>query len=403
MKLLHTSDIHVTEGPRLDDQCGVLDAIVRSAVSGDVDLSIVAGDLAGTAVPHVATVIERAVLCHFFQRLANLGPVIVPRGNHDDAGDIEVYGRLAGKFPIVVATQPEHFTVPTRSGEAEVFMLPWVTTAHVGAILGAAGMPTGVEMVRGEAIRLFAQFVRLWIDAEPRQPGVPRILAGHVAIGGARLAGGEVLLGHDIELPGAMFETLDLDYVGLGHIHLEQSVSARAYYSGSPSPHSFGEPDPKGWNLIRLGPACPGGTPLPEGDMTIVRVPSPAAPIVTMHATWDTVADAWILDKPLDDYLAGLAGAEVRVVTSVPEALVDTVDVARLERDVLAHGAGRVVVQRRLVASERVRSAAMAAATTVEEQVAATLDTFVPPVEDDQRARVLALVREVGAACGFIR
>jgi DNA repair exonuclease SbcCD nuclease subunit len=194
-----------------------------------------------------------------------------------------------------------------------------------------------------------------------------------------------------------LFDRLDLDYAAIGHVHCEQSVAAHAFYSGSPSPHSFGEPGEHGWWLVRLGDSQP------EGDMTMVRVPSPAPQVVTITAVWDPVVERWTLDRDLDDYLAGLAGAEVRVVASVAEALVDTVDVATLEAELAAHGAGRIVVQRKLIVSERVRSVAMAAAVTVEEQAMATLDTFEPRVADDQRARVLTLVREVGAACGFTR
>jgi len=397
VRLLHCSDLHVTDGPRLADQQIVFDAIVKSAIAGDVDVSLVCGDLTGTQVPHVATTTERTVMCDFLQRLAMLGPVILPRGNHDDADDVLIYSRLAAKFPIVVAVEPEYVTVPTRAGEVDVFLLPWMTTAHVGAVLGAAGVPLGINVVRSEAMRLFAEFIEQWVAASPRRPGVPRILAGHAAVGGARLAGGEVLLGHDVEVSASLFGRLDMDYIGLGHIHLEQSVAARAFYSGSPSPHSFGEPGEHGWWLVRIG------EPQTEGDMTMVRVPSPAPQVVTLNAVWDVNDERWMLDRDPDDFLAGLAGAEVRVRTHVPEALVDSVDADALVQSLTAKGAGRVVIERKVVVAERVRSTAMAAATTVAEQAGATLDMFEPPVDDQQRTRVLALVAEVAAACGFTR
>src|SRR5262252_924834 len=107
MKLLHTSDLHITEGPRFADQAKVLQAIVQSAAAGQVDASLICGDLCGIPVPHTATVTERALLAGFFQALAELGPVVIVRGNHDDLDDIQLYRRLAGRYPILVSVTPD--------------------------------------------------------------------------------------------------------------------------------------------------------------------------------------------------------------------------------------------------------------------------------------------------------
>jgi exonuclease SbcD len=391
LRLLHTSDLHITEGPRLADQADVLTAIVRSAIAGDIVCSVITGDLAGTAVPHVATVAERAMLADFFQRLSLLGPVVIVRGNHDNVEDIALYARLRGHHPIVVATSPESYDFETKAGPIEVYALPWVTTASVSAALVAAGGTPGVEMVRGEAIRLFSEFVESWVRSSPRRPGVPRILAGHVAIGGARTAGGEVLLGYDVELPGALFARLPVDYVALGHIHLAQEVAPRVHYAGSPSPHAFDEEDPKGWWLVGLGDVGP------EGDMHMVRIPSPAPPVYTLDARYEN--GAWSLSH---DYMQIVEGAEIRVRVSIPEALLGDVNTATLEALVRGSWApSRIVLRRKVEVHERIRSVAMAKATTIEEQAAAAIDALVPPVDDEQRERVLARVREVGAQCGY--
>jgi len=388
MKLLHTSDLHATEGPRFLDQANVFSAIVQSAIERDVAASIITGDLAGTAVPHVATVAERELLADMFQKLSMLGPVVVVRGNHDDVDDIRLYGRLRGHYPIVVATQPEHYSFDTKLGSLEVFAVPWVTTASLGDAIVAAGGVVGVEMVRTEAIKLFAEFIESWVASSPRRSGVPRILAGHIAIGGARTAGGEVLLGHDVELPATLFDRVDVDYVGLGHIHLAQKVGQVGHYAGSPSPHAFDEEDPKGWNIVTFDGA----------RVTVFRMPSPAAPIYTLDATWDA-RERWCIAEP---GFVIAPGAEIRVRAVVPEGLMETADITLLEGMVTdLYAPSRVVVRRRVAVSERIRSAAMADATTIEEQAAAALDALVPPVAAEQRARVLGCVREVAAACGY--
>ena len=391
MKLLHMSDPHITEGPRFADQAAVLQAIVQSAAAGQVDASLVVGDLAGIPVPHVATVAERALLASFFQALAAFGPVVIVRGNHDDPDDIQLYRRLSGPYPIVVSTTPDvfHFEKLRNGLEGlDVFTLPWLTTASVGHALVSAGAPVGLELVRAEAITMFQAFVREWIASVPRQSD-PRVLAAHIAIGGAKLAGGEVLLGHDVELPAALLASLDVDYVALGHVHLQQEVAPRVHYCGSPSAHSFGEPDAKGWWLVRIDEAR---------ELHMARVPSPAPRVVTIEATWNIEADAWEIRN---DNVTIEPGAEIRVKAHIPETLVGTVDMAGLERLVGAWDPSRIVIDRKVVVTERVRSAAMARAQSIHEQAVLTLDTLEPPVDAATAARVLACVDDVVAACGF--
>lgn len=388
MRVLHTGDLHVTEGPRLNDQEAVLDAIVESATTTSIDLALICGDLAGTAVPHVASVRERAVLAEFFQRLGGLAPVVIVRGNHDDVEDVALYARLRCRHPIIVSHVPDVLRFDGEPHGAQVFTLPWVTTGSLGAAMSAAGMPAGPDMVRSEAVKLYREFIESWVAGHPREPGTVRIIAGHVAIGGARLAGGEVLLGHDVDVPAALFSRLDVDYTALGHVHYAQRVGDHGYYAGSPSPHNFGEPDAKGWNIVEVAP---------ESDVTLLRMHSPAAQILTVNATWDTVAAAWALDTDLSE----VRGKEVRVRVHIPEDIMSIVDISSLDIEMRAFGARLVQLERHVVVKERMRSPAMASATTIEAQAAAALDALTPPVDGPTRERVTLKVREVAAACGY--
>jgi len=51
MRVAHVSDLHITSGPRLDDQRACLDAILADAARAEPDLWLVTGDLWGTTVP----------------------------------------------------------------------------------------------------------------------------------------------------------------------------------------------------------------------------------------------------------------------------------------------------------------------------------------------------------------
>jgi exonuclease SbcD len=391
MRILHTGDLHVTEGPRLGDQIAVLAAIVESARETGVALSVIGGDIAGTAVPHVATVQERAALAEFLQALGMLAPVVLVRGNHDDVEDVQLYARLRCEHPIIVSHVPDvvRFAGVGPIHAVQVFSLPWVTTGTLGEVMSARGIAVGPEMLRTEAMKRFHEFIEGWVASYPREPNTVRILAGHVAIGGARLAGGEVLLGHDVEVPAALFDRLDLDYRAFSHIHLAQRVGQRGYYAGSPSAHSFGEEgDMKGWNIVEVAP---------EKDVTMLRIPSPAAQMLTVNATWDTVAATWALDTDLSE----IKGKEIRVRVHIPEDIMSIVDTSTLDVELRAFGARLVVVERHVEVRERLRSPAMAQAHTIEAQAQAALDALTPPVEAETRERVTEQVREVVAACGY--
>jgi DNA repair exonuclease SbcCD nuclease subunit len=71
--------VHVDERGRLGDVVEVLRAFVDGITEEVVDLVLVAGD----CFERRSTPAERAVLADFLQAAADVAPVVVVKGNHD--------------------------------------------------------------------------------------------------------------------------------------------------------------------------------------------------------------------------------------------------------------------------------------------------------------------------------
>src|SRR3990167_6939287 len=119
MLILHTGDLHLTEGPRFADTMRCLEHVVAVGQERGVALWLVGGDLTGTTVPHVATVAERNGIAAILQDMAVRAPVVVIQGNHDAPGDLDIYERLGARHPIYKVARPEI----VFTGGAAVFRL----------------------------------------------------------------------------------------------------------------------------------------------------------------------------------------------------------------------------------------------------------------------------------------
>jgi DNA repair exonuclease SbcCD nuclease subunit len=236
VRFLHTSDIHVSDGP---DSARGLRAVADLATAQQVDLVLIAGDLFDHSRV-AATTVEGAIeeLARFPQ------PVVIIPGNHDQVDERSVYHRAD------LQTAGEHVTfVGDPTGREVVFdALQLVVWAR------------GIED-HSPAHRPLAAY-----DA-PRRPYWNVVLThGHYVPAGGRSDRSSQINEDEI---GA----LGCDYVALGHWHHFLDVSTGgvpAFYSGSPTMPAG---DYASVNLVRLHDGA---------DATVERVPigaaSPAAP-----------------------------------------------------------------------------------------------------------------------------
>lgn len=327
--MLHTADWHVGRTirgrSRVDEHRDVLAEIARTAAEHSVDLTVVAGDVFDVAAPTAEAehVVYRALL-----DLAEVAPVLVVAGNHDNPRRLQAVAPLLELGRVVVSGRVER---PDQGGVIDVAglpirvaMLPWQSQR---GIVSASDLmfKDAVDQVQDYAGRM-----RRVIEAMTGGlgPDTVNVAVGHTMVYGAQESGSERhahVFGYAIPAttyPGS------LSYVALGHLHRQQQVPAPApvWYSGSPLQLDFGEVDDrKGVLVVEAEPGLPAvvtAVPLASGRR-LVRL---RGTVEQVEAAAAGVGDAYVkveLDEP------GRVGLADRVRDIVPGA----VDVSLVRRD----------------------------------------------------------------------
>jgi len=249
VRLLHTGDWHL--GKRLygqdrrEEARAALDEVVAAARRESVDAVLVAGDLLDRRLVD-ATALEDCLAA--LRGLADVAPVLVVTGNHDDpdlwaalapflrARGIHVRSRVGAAADAVV-------TVETAAGPLHAALLPWPSPRGMASDLGThedAAKLRYAEVV-GSLLRGYADRLRGLRDAQ----GGVAVLVGHLMVDGAVAGGGEreLTMGITYAVSPAALPT-DLDYLALGHVHRPQAiprVAAPGWYAGSPMALDFSE------------------------------------------------------------------------------------------------------------------------------------------------------------------
>ena len=239
VKFLHTSDLHIGKivngFSMLEEQIHVLDQIVKTAVSRDVDAVFLCGDLYDRSVPPAQAV---SVLDEFLTRLVEHGvKVFAIAGNHDSGERIGFAGRILEKKGLYmegILENPVRFVdMETQGMTARIHMAPYAKPAGVRAVYGGGGdsyeecMKTILSSVcyleDGPNILLTHQFV----VNRGREPELSDSET-RVSVGGADC------------VEAGNFKRFD--YTALGHIHgRQQAGDGPVWYSGSPVKYSFSE------------------------------------------------------------------------------------------------------------------------------------------------------------------
>ena len=385
MKILHTADLHITEGPRLDDQIRTLGSIAEHVSEHRPDLLIVAGDLYGHTVPHRSTPAERNAVVGWLTRCALTCPVVIVAGNHDAPGDADVLTRLETRHPIHVATAEQAIqSIPIA--DATIHCIPYPRRTAIAEHLRSIGRGADHGTVQAAGSALLDDALCALADeirTEPL-PGRKHVVVAHLAVVGAATAGGERLAAREVEASTAALDRLTdagVRYVALGHIHMRQEIARGCWYPGSPHRVSHGETEAqKAVNLVTLDDDydCDGAQ--------VEALPVWARQFVTVDAHY-TAELGWMFPGEFQ-----LDGAEVRLRLHIPEELRTTADRAEVEARVMEAGAHVVTSEIDIVRTDRVRSEEIVTASTDAERLGAYWATLAdPPSEDDQR-RAIALL-----------
>ena len=247
MRLLHTSDWHVGKlmrgASRADEHRAVLAEMAAVAADEAVDLVLVAGDVFETSAPGPESeqIVYRGLL-----DLAEVAPVLVVSGNHDNARRLEAVEPLLSLGRVQVRTQ---VTRPDEGGvirldaggvPVQVAMLPFVSKR---------GIVRADALMRDEAYQLSQAYTdRLGALVRALTDGFAadtvNLVCAHAFAAGGTTGGGERSV-HTIEdySLSALAFPVTAQYVALGHLHRSQDVPGptRIRYSGSPLQLDFGE------------------------------------------------------------------------------------------------------------------------------------------------------------------
>jgi DNA repair protein SbcD/Mre11 len=329
--MLHTSDWHVGRKIRGRSRAGehraVLAEIADIAGERDVDATLVSGDLFdfSAPAPEDEEIVYRALL-----DLAEVGPVLVVGGNHDNPARLDAIKPLLNRARVTVLGRPAS---PEKGGVAvteslglKVALLPFVSQR---GIVKAAEI---MELDPDQHAQDYEARLRRIVSSltEDMGPDTVNVLAGHLTVYGAEIGGGEReahIFGYAIPpqaFPGS------LSYVALGHLHRQQRIPAPSpvWYSGSALQLDFGEVgDEKGVLLVDAEPGKPATVePLPLSSGTrLVQVKGTLEQVLALAPELD---DAYV--KVLLDEKAR-AGLNEEVRAAIP-GVVDVI-IARSDQD----------------------------------------------------------------------
>lgn len=376
MKLLHTADIHLGSNTygRVDPETGMntrlldfkrsFDAMVQRAIEEDVDLFLFAGDAYRTADPSPT---QQRTFAECLRPLAQHGiPIVMLVGNHDHpvsfgkASAIDIFGYVAGDVHIY--RRPDVDTIQTKSGPLQLVALPWpIRSMLLSKDEHRKKSPTELrEFIEQKYVEFVLQ------AAETLDPAVPAVLAAHLTVQGAELAGSErtSLIAHEPTFTAGQLAVPPIDYVALGHIHRHQDRNEGAtppvVYCGSIEYVSFKEADDtKGFVLVDID--------VRDGrkETRYAFVPTPARPFVAIQVDAREAAD------PTERILAAVdrhdvRGAIVRVRYHIDESQVAQVDVRRV-REALKDAEVVAAIERTVDPIERQRRTVVTRESSLEE------------------------------------
>ncbi|MEF8816020.1 MAG: exonuclease SbcCD subunit D [Salinibacter sp.] len=425
MKLLHTADIHLgfkTHGRR-DPDTGLntrlldvrrsLEAVVQRALEADVDAFLFCGDAYHTADP---TPTQQDIFVQCLRPLAEAGiPVVLIVGNHDHpvtfgrASSLDIFDHIAGDVHCYRKPASSVQVLDTKSGPLQLIPLPWPIRSQILAKEEYRRM--GPDELRQFVEEHYVTYVRRRTDEimdeatgvtpegtdHALSPDVPTVLAGHVTVQGAALAGSEhtTTIASEPTFTVGQLAVRPIDYVALGHVHRPQNRNEEGHppvvYSGSIERVTFNEADEdKGIQLVDIDP-----TRDPITHTTFVE--TPARPFVAV------AVDARDADEPTQRVLEAIrerdvTDAVVRVRYRVREEQVAQVDPEQF-RKALAAADTVAGIERTVDPAERKRRTAVTRESGLEEAVRQYVGQHdeLSGMEDDLVEAALALDAELDA------
>jgi len=219
----------------LAHQAAFVDHLITTVTERAVDLVVIAGDIYDRALPPVDAV---ALADDAFARLAATGVrVVLTSGNHDSARRLGFNARLADAAGFHLRTDIDRVDVPVlledADGTVAVYGIPYLDPDQVKRAWDLG--------TRSHQAALTEAMSRIRADLATRDPEVRSVVLAHAFVVGGVVSDSErdIAVGGVSAVPTALFD--GIDYVALGHLHGQHTLTDSVRYSGSPLAYSFSE------------------------------------------------------------------------------------------------------------------------------------------------------------------
>jgi predicted phosphodiesterase len=233
MLVLCSGDHHFNERSRFEECVRVHRWMVELARKEKPAVFLSGGDI----YERGSTPIEREAVAEWLTSMAEVCPVVISKGNHDRARDVELMRRLRTRHPIIVE---ERAGVHVVAGAA-IGAIAWPEPAFLMA--KAESAEQGNADLRGALANVLRG-----LGVQMAEHEGPRILLGHLMVDGSVTSTGQPLLGQPINVGLAELALARAQFGVIGHIHNAQVfdvAGAPHWYPGSPFRTSFGEMEKK--------------------------------------------------------------------------------------------------------------------------------------------------------------
>jgi exonuclease SbcD len=250
MKILHTGDFHLTNrgtvagryvlrhGVNLTlwDRIAAVRRICDYAEEDPPDLIVIAGDLFDHANPENVAI---KVAVEAVERLADVAPIVLIKGNHDGAKGSELanalapFGKSSRKNGVFISDRPAVIPIPLTP-KTIVFTLPY---PRKSALRSEPKYKNLSPEELGRLVGFKLEEILSGFTAETEKDAV-NILVGHFTVAGGMYSKEQTVPPFDVSVRKEFVDKFHLAL--LGHLHEPQQ-----YYCGTIARGGFGEEDMK--------------------------------------------------------------------------------------------------------------------------------------------------------------
>ncbi len=298
MKVLHTSDWHIGRilqtRKRYEEFEAFLDWLAETVEEREIDVIVISGDIFDNTTPsNRSQELYYRFLCRM--ALSKCRHVVVTAGNHDSPSFLNAPKELLKALNVHVigniSESPENevITLSGKNGEPGIIVcaVPYLRDRDIRRSEEGESIEDK-ERILIDGIKKHFRDVCAAAEARRKETGarIPIVAMGHLYAAGGKVVDGdgvrELYIGNLAQVGADIFPE-SIDYLALGHLHIEQSVGGSEFvrYSGSPLPMGFAEAAQEKCVLeVEFGTGAP----------SVKRIPVPCfQELRTIKGDWDRI------------------------------------------------------------------------------------------------------------------